>query len=262
MLSAAFSLILIPCTIALKAANGWQSGDIIAMLVIGFICLLVYPFWESNKKLAPRPSTPLRLFKFRTFCAGCGLGFCYFAVFYLSVQPYFYSYLLIVQSESITAAGHVTQVFSFTSTVASIVISFVIKYSKIYKPFICFGSIIYTVGIGLMIRYRTQGVSVGQLVGTQICVGIGGGMLNVPAQLRVQAGTGHQNVAVATAVYLISVEISSSVGSAIPGAVWGRNIRPPATRRTRLQFTTALIVRWPTQLGRRRGLPLTGHARR
>lgn len=49
-------------------------------------------------------------------------------------------------------------------------------------------------------------------------------MLNVPAQLGVQASTDHQHVAVATAVYLTSVEIGGAVGSAVPGAVWGRNI--------------------------------------
>lgn len=49
-------------------------------------------------------------------------------------------------------------------------------------------------------------------------------MLNAPAQLGVQASTDHQNVAVATAVYLTSVEIGGGVGSAISGAVWGHNI--------------------------------------
>lgn len=49
-------------------------------------------------------------------------------------------------------------------------------------------------------------------------------MLNVPAQLGVQASTEHQHVAVATAVYLTSVEIGGAVGSAISGAIWGRNI--------------------------------------
>jgi hypothetical protein len=148
----------------------------------------------------------------------------FIVVFYLSVQPYFYSYFLVVQNESITAAGHVTQTFSFTSTVASIVISFIIKYTHVYKPYIFAGSLIYILGIGLMIRYRAQGASIGQIIGTQICIGIGGGMLNVPAQLGVQASTDHQHVAVATAVYLTSVEIGGAVGSAISGAVWGRNI--------------------------------------
>ena len=145
-------------------------------------------------------------------------------VFYLSIQPYFYSYLLVVQNESTTAAQHVTQTFSFTSTVAAIAISFLIKYTKHNKPWVVFGSCIYLMGIGMMIKYRSISASVGQIVGTQIALGIGGGMLNVPAQVCVQASTDHQHVAVATAVYLTCVEIGGAVGSAISGAVWGQNI--------------------------------------
>jgi hypothetical protein len=145
-------------------------------------------------------------------------------VFYLSVQPYFYSYLLVVQHQSITAAGHITQTFSFTSTVSAIAISLVIKYTKHYKYFIVAGSLIYMMGIGLMIRYRTPDSTTSQIVGTQIAVGIGGGMLNVPAQLGVQASCTHQEVAAATAVYLTIVEIGGAVGAAISGAVWTRLI--------------------------------------
>lgn len=75
-----------------------------------------------------------------------------------------------------------------------------------------------------MIRYRVQGSSTGSIVGTQIAVGIGGGMLNVPAQLGVQAAVGHQDVAAATAIYLTIVEIGGAVGSAISGAVWTANL--------------------------------------
>lgn len=144
--------------------------------------------------------------------------------FYLSVQPYFYSYLIVVQGESVTSAGRIVQTFSFSSTVASIIISFFIKYTKYYKPYVVFGICIYIMGIGLMIRYRTEGVSTGALVGTQIAVGIGGGLINVPAQLGVQASTDHQHVAVATAVFLTCVELGGAVGSAISGAVWSKNI--------------------------------------
>jgi hypothetical protein len=145
-------------------------------------------------------------------------------VFYLSVQPYFYSYLLVVQNKSVIAAGHITQTFSFTSTVASIVISIIIKYTKYYKPFVVAGSLIYLLGIGLMMKYRSIGASTGAIVGTQIAVGIGGGMLNVPAQIGVQASTDHQHVAIATAVFLTCVELGGAVGSAISGAVWSKNI--------------------------------------
>ena len=75
-----------------------------------------------------------------------------------------------------------------------------------------------------MIRYRAQGSSISQIVGTQIAVGIGGGMLNVPAQLGVQASATHQEVAAVTAIFLTIVEIGGAVGSAISGAVWTANI--------------------------------------
>jgi SP family sugar:H+ symporter-like MFS transporter len=144
--------------------------------------------------------------------------------FYLSVFPYFYSYLIIVQHKSVAAAGHITQVFSFSSTVASIAVSFMIKYSAHYKYFITFGACIYLMGMGIMYRYRSEDASVGTLVGTQIAIGIGGGMLNVPTQLGVQASVSHQQVAAATAVWLTLLEVGGAVGAAISGAIWSTNV--------------------------------------
>ncbi|KAL8731441.1 MAG: hypothetical protein Q9166_003416 [cf. Caloplaca sp. 2 TL-2023] len=224
LLSAAFALILIPCTLAQRAKGGWNNGSIIAMIVIGCVCLVAFPFWESSSRLALRPFLPLRLFKSRTVIAGCAIAFFYFAVFYTSVQPYFYSYLQVVQNDSITAAGHITQTFSFTSTVSSIITGLAIKYTRHYKYFIITGCAIYLLGVGLMIRYRREGSSTGQIVGTQIAIGIGGGMLNVPAQLGVQASVSHGEVAAVTAVFLTILEIGGAVGSAISGAVWTKNI--------------------------------------
>ncbi|KAI8625228.1 siderophore iron transporter mirC [Xylariaceae sp. FL1651] len=220
LLSAAFSLILIPLTLTKTTPGGWRSPTIIALIVVGGVLLVVFPFWEGSKKLAPHPLIPLELLKSRTFCAGCAIGFFYFVVFYLSAQPYFYSYLLVVQHQSVAAAGHITQTFSFTSTVTAVVVSLLIKYTRRYKYFVTSGSLIYLLGVGLMIRYRTMDTSVASLVGTQIAVGIGGGMLSVPAQLGVQASASHQQVAAATAVFLTMVEIGGAVGAAISGAVW------------------------------------------
>ncbi len=129
-----------------------------------------------------------------------------------------------MQGDSIIAAGHITQTFTFTSTVAAILISIVIKYTRHYKYFITAGAAIYLLGIALMIRYRVEGSSTSQIVGTQIAVGIGGGMLNVPAQLGVQASVSHGDVAAATAIYLTIIEIGGAVGAAISGAVWTANL--------------------------------------
>ncbi|KAK5631857.1 hypothetical protein RRF57_007571 [Xylaria bambusicola] len=79
LLSASFALILIPLTLTKSAPGGWQSPTIIALIVVGGVLLILFPLWESSKKLAPHPLIPLELLKSRTFCAGCGIAFFYFS---------------------------------------------------------------------------------------------------------------------------------------------------------------------------------------
>lgn len=75
-----------------------------------------------------------------------------------------------------------------------------------------------------MMRYRTEEISTFSIIGMQAVVGIGGGLVNVPAQLGVQAAASHQSVASATAIFLTMLEIGGAVGNAISGAIWSRLI--------------------------------------
>ncbi|KAL8927527.1 MAG: hypothetical protein Q9208_002332 [Pyrenodesmia sp. 3 TL-2023] len=195
----------------------WGYGIWAIVLPVAFLPLALALFLNMRKakklnQLAPFP------WKGQSIVGGIK------TVFYMSIQPYFYSYLQVVQDNSITAAGYITQTFSFTSTVSSIIVSLFIKYTSHYKYYITAGAAIYLMGVGLMIRYRVETSSTSQIVGTQIAVGIGGGMLNVPAQLGVQASVSHGDVAAATAIFLTILQIGGAVGSAISGAVWTANL--------------------------------------
>ncbi|KAH7068384.1 hypothetical protein BKA63DRAFT_423209 [Paraphoma chrysanthemicola] len=220
LLAAAISLILLPLTLAPGASGQWRNASMIAMLVVGAVVLIIFPFWETSKKLAPKAFFPPELFKNRTVVVGSAIAFFYFMAFYLSVFPYFYSYLVIVQGKSAVTAGNITRVFSFASTISSIVVSLIIKYTAHYKYYVTFGSAIYLMGMGLMLAYRSADASTATIVGTQIAVGIGGGFLNVPVQLGVQASASHQQVAAATTVWLTILEVGGAVGAAISGAIW------------------------------------------
>jgi MFS family permease len=77
LLCAAFSLLLIPLTLAAK--NGWNNPNLLAMLFVGALCLIAFPFWERSKKLAPRAFFPGSLFRNRTVLAGLGISFFYFS---------------------------------------------------------------------------------------------------------------------------------------------------------------------------------------
>ncbi|PWY92915.1 siderochrome-iron transporter [Aspergillus heteromorphus CBS 117.55] len=224
LLSTAVTLILVPLTLASSAKNGWKNGSIVAMIVVGILCLFALPAWESSKKLAPKPLLSLHLLKQRTALAGCTLAFFYFMAFYFSVQPYLYSYLQVVQDYDVATAGRVTQTFAFTSTIAAFSVSLLIKYTRRYRIYVTIGCVIYICGILMMLLYRREGSSPAQILGTQIIVGIGGGLLNVPVQLGVQASASHQEVAAATAMFLTSMEMGGAVGAAISGAVWTHHI--------------------------------------
>lgn len=144
--------------------------------------------------------------------------------FYFSVQPYLYSYLQVVQGYDVATAGRVTQTFAFTSTIAAFSVSLLIKYTRRYRIFVTIGCVVYMTGLALMLLCRGEGASHLQVLGTQIMVGCGGGLLNVPVQLGVQASASHQEVAAATAMFLTSMEMGGAVGAAISGAVWTHQI--------------------------------------
>lgn len=140
--------------------------------------------------------------------------------FYLSVQPYFFSYLRVVRGLDIQPSSYILNIFNQAATVSSVIVSLLIKFTHRYKWFVFIGTGLYMLGMGLMMHYRTETAPLSAIIGTQILIGFGGGMLNVPAQLGVQASAGHQQLAVATAMFLTLISLGGAVGSAISGAIW------------------------------------------
>lgn len=232
LLVAGLALLLVPVTLAnnsttlMGSTSGWNSPAIITPIVIGGVFLIAFPFWESKKKGVPFPLVPLRMLKDRTVACGCILGFFYFMAFYLSVFPYFSTYLQVVHYQSVPGAGRLVSIFTFSCTISALVTSWLIKKTKHYKYFIVAGTFVYMTGFGLMIKYRSEGASIASIIGNQICIGVGGGMINVPVQLGIQASVPHQNVAGATALFLVVLEVGGAVGAAISGAIWNRNLAP------------------------------------
>lgn len=79
LFSAAIALILLPLTLAATAKGGWSNPSMIAMIVVGCVCLAVFPFWERSRRLAPRAFFPPDLFKERTVVVGVLIAFFYFS---------------------------------------------------------------------------------------------------------------------------------------------------------------------------------------
>lgn len=88
LLAAGISLILLPLTLAPNASNEWRNPSMIAMLVIGGVTIIAFPFWETSKKLAPKAFFPPNLFKNRTVVAGFAIAFFYFSKLFFSPESF------------------------------------------------------------------------------------------------------------------------------------------------------------------------------
>lgn len=79
LLLAGVALILIPLTMAASTKGSWADSSVIAMLTAGGLCLIAFPLWERNPRLAPRAFFPPTLFRNRTVLAGMAYAFFYFS---------------------------------------------------------------------------------------------------------------------------------------------------------------------------------------
>ena len=79
LICAGFSLFLLPFNLATYQAHKWQSGSIIAMIVIGGLLLIFFVIYE--KLWAPKSFVPFELLKDRTVLGACVLAATLFISF-------------------------------------------------------------------------------------------------------------------------------------------------------------------------------------
>ncbi|CAI6225685.1 unnamed protein product [Periconia digitata] len=218
LLIAVFGLTLVPLTLAGGASTTWSQGKIIAPLILGILCIPVWIWWEKS---CSHPMVPFHLLKDRAVWGA--LGIAVFLNFAWTCQgDYLYSVLRVAFNESDKSALRITSLYSFASVITGILLGLVVFRVRRLKPFILFGTCLFMVSFGLLIRYR-GGVSRSShsgLTGAQVLLGIAGGFFPYPAQASIQAATKHEHVAVITGLFLACYQIGSALGNSLSGAIW------------------------------------------
>lgn len=108
-----WSLLLLPFNITNTAPNGWKTGYIIAMIVLGVFLLACFVVWE--RYFAPIQYFPFKHLKDRSVLGGCLVyGFMFMSIF--TWDTYYYSYLQVVHGLSIVNASYVLNAFSLMSS--------------------------------------------------------------------------------------------------------------------------------------------------
>lgn len=72
LIVAGFSILLLPFSLVTYASNGWKSGHIIAMPIIGVFLLACFFIWE--KKFASTPLAPWHSLRDRTLLGAAAVA--------------------------------------------------------------------------------------------------------------------------------------------------------------------------------------------
>ncbi|KAE8144556.1 hypothetical protein BDV25DRAFT_145497 [Aspergillus avenaceus] len=217
MFTAGLVVFELPFDIASEAPNGWGTGYIIAMLVVGFSMLFFFAIYEKWIAL-----TPLLNFSFltdRTVIGACLLDATY-QLSYYCWNNYFTSFLQVVNGLTIAEAGYVSNTFDVVSGVLLLGVGWTIRRTGRFKWLLYIAVPLYIFAQGLMIYFRKPNMSVGYQVMCQIFISIGGAIFIIVEQLAILAAVDHQHVAAALALLNVVGTIGDSAGLTICTAIW------------------------------------------
>ncbi|KAI8636850.1 major facilitator superfamily domain-containing protein [Parasitella parasitica] len=218
LICAGLALFLLSFNLYSYQPNQWNSPLIICFLIFGGLLIIAFGIWE--KWGAPVTFIPWSLLTDRTVFFTYTMAASLYLAWYLW-DSFFYSYLIVVYSLSVSQATYITNIYTIGSTVWSLVMGLVIMYNGRLKwQAFYFGVPITILGVGLMIMFRQPDVNIGFIVMCQIFIAFGGGTLVICEQMTVMAVSSHQFVAAVLSMENMIISIGSAVGSAISGAMW------------------------------------------
>ncbi|TGO86955.1 hypothetical protein BPOR_0264g00130 [Botrytis porri] len=222
-----FTVFLLPFTLADTAPNGWKTDYIIAMIVVGFVVLVIFALYESY--FARTPFLDVNLLANRTVIGACLLDLTY-QISYYCWNSYFTSFLQVVNNLTLAEAGYVSDTFDVISGILLLGVGVLIRKTGYFKWLLYIAVPLYVFAQGLMIYFRQPNQSIGYIVMCQIFISIGGSVFIIVEQLAVLAASDHQHVAAILALLYVVGNIGGAIGNAICGAIW-TNTFPQALER-------------------------------
>ncbi len=227
LFSAGLTVFFLPFNIATSAPDGWDSGYIIAMLVVGFVILVGFGLYETF--LAPVPMLNFTFLSDRTVIGACLLDATY-QISYYCWANYFTSFLQVVNDLSIAQAGYVSNTFNVVSGVLLLIVGFLIRKTGRFKWLLYIAVPLYIFSQGLMIYFRQPNQSVGYLVMCQVFISIGGSIFIIIQQIAILAAVDHQHVAAVLALLNVVGTVGDGMGATISGAIWTNTFQDALVR--------------------------------
>ncbi|KAI1281522.1 major facilitator superfamily protein [Xylaria sp. FL0933] len=218
LLSAGFTLFLLPFSIWSNQKYGWRDPLTISFIVVGFVLLALACVWE--KFWAPVKFLPWELLKDRTVLGACVLSAVLFVEYYIWTA-YFSSFLQVVLRLQLWQTGYIGNIYSIGSCFFSIPVGLAIRHTGRFKwVALYFGVPATILAIGLLIQFRHEGTNIGWIIFVEILYAFAGGACVICEQVAVMAAAAHQEVAVVLAIEGLFSSVGGGIGGTVAGAIW------------------------------------------
>ncbi|KAL4783351.1 major facilitator superfamily domain-containing protein [Aspergillus varians] len=232
LLIASLALVLAPLTIAGGESPKWRTAHVIAPIVIGFCCIPVFVIWQLK---APHPLVPFRFLKDRGVWAPLAIAtFMNFA--FMMQASYLYTVCIVAFDFSVKTATRITTLYMFTSFLVGPIVGLLVYRVRRLKYFVVSGTLLFLVGFGLLIRYRSGAGSSSRagVIGAQVVLGVAGGLTPYASLASLQASLTHESVGVMIGLFLACHSVGDALGASVSGAIWTQVL--PSTLVSRLAF--------------------------
>lgn len=215
--------ILVPFTLAGGVTSTWAKASTIAPLVIGFVLIPFFLYWE--KSWAKFPVVPFPLLTDRGVWAALLVGIFIDFIWYMP-NDFMYTVLIVGMRASIKAATRITTLYSFVSVITGPLVGLVVVYVRRVKGFIIFGVCMWFIALGLLVHYRgdNNGLEsekyINGVIGSLCLMGFGAGFFTYSTQVSIASVTSHEYMATVITLYLSSYNVGLAIGASVSGAMW------------------------------------------
>lgn len=230
LLGFAFALILLPFTLAKGASKGWANPSMIAMIVVGFVLLVIFILFEIH--VAPKPLMTRRIMRNRAFIAAVTINI--FSQCASSIRnTYLYSYISVIKPWGDYTVTIVIGITTIGLCLMGPITGLLQRYTHRYKNLMVIGAIARMLGYGILVNAGSNSMTTqtGRIIASQLIFCLGS-LVVVGARVGSQASVPHEDLASIISLISLWSTLGSSVGSAIASAIW--------TQRMQAQLTSEL----------------------
>ncbi|KAJ7231878.1 MFS general substrate transporter [Mycena haematopus] len=201
---------------SIAADNGWNDGATIALVVVGPVLLALATVVES--RTTRMAIIPLRLLKTRTTLSLFGLDLSH-AITFMCTTFYLPVVFQGVNGNSALKSGIKMFPIALGGSLTTIVVGPLVTATKMTRPFIWIGTVLMTIGAGLLVLLN-ENSNLGMELGFTLVQGMGTGFLFQPPLIALQAAMPLKDMAACTGAFYLVRTLGTTMGVSIGGVAF------------------------------------------